>query len=246
MSEIAWSRHPANWDLQKDQVDVWRIHLDLSIDPLKSITSVLSPDETQRAAKFHFPRDRNRFIHTHRTMREILAHYLNCLPEQLDFSTNKHGKPSLTDSNLQFNLSHSGSCALLAVSPLHKAGIDVERIRTDVEIEALARRFFSQRENIELMVLPREKRMAAFYRYWTLKEAYIKAQGLGLSLPLDSFDVSLTSKKSGLKATRPDPIEATRWTLSSLEVDPEYAGAVAVENINPEFRYWDWNSLAAE
>lgn len=247
MSEIAWSRHPDDWGLQEHQVDIWRIHLDLSIDPGKPHESVISAEETQRAARFHFPRDRNRFILAHRAMREILAQYLNCCPGQLDFSTNGHGKPSLSDGNLQFNLSHSGTCALLAVSPLHKVGIDVEQIRTDVEIEVLARRFFSQLEHSELMAIPREQRVAAFYRYWTLKEAYIKAQGLGLSLPLDSFDLSLTSKKSGvLKATRPDPHKATRWTLLSLEVDPEYAGAVAVENKNPEFRHWDWNSLAAE
>ncbi|HUG34074.1 MAG TPA: 4'-phosphopantetheinyl transferase superfamily protein [Anaerolineales bacterium] len=247
MSESTWSLHPEDWDVQLHQVDIWRIHLNLSIDPVKPHESVLSAEETQRAAGFHFPRDRNRFILAHRAMREILAQYLNCRPEQLDFSTNEYGKPSLSDRNLQFNLSHSGTFALLAVSPLHKVGIDVEQARLEVEIESLGRRFFSQSEYSELMVVPREQRVAAFYRYWTLKEAYIKAQGLGLSLPLDSFDVSLTSKKSvNLKATRPDPNEAYRWTLLSLEVDPDYAGAVAVENNSPEFRHWDWNSLAAE
>ncbi len=116
-----------------------------------------------------------------------------------------------------------------------------------MEIESLSRRFFSQSEQSELTSIPREQRAPAFYRYWTLKEAYIKAQGLGLSLPLDSFDISLTSKNSViLKATRPDPNEASQWTLLSLKVDPEYSGAVAVENKNPEIRCWGWNTSAAE
>jgi 4'-phosphopantetheinyl transferase len=247
MSEAGWSPHPEAWEVQLHQVDIWRIILDLSIDPAGSLESVLSRDEIQRAAKFHFPRDRNRFILAHRTLREILAQYLDCDPKQLVFSTNKYGKPSLTDSSFQFNLSHSGSLALLAVSPLHTVGIDVEQARPEVEIESLGRRFFSQSEHSELMALPREQRVAAFYRFWTLKEAYIKAHGLGLSLPLDSFDVSLISTKSGfLKATRPVPDEASRWTLSSLDVHPGYSGAVAVENTDPEFRYWDWNSVEAD
>lgn len=246
-SETAWSLHPEDWALQPHHVDIWRIHLDLSFDPAGSPESVLSVEETQRAEKFHFPRDKNRFILAHRSLREILARYLNRKPEQLDFSSNKYGKPFLPGCNFQFNLSHSGTFALLAVSPVHKVGIDVEQVRPDVEMDNLGRRFFSQSENSELMSILPEVRMTAFYRCWTLKEAYIKAHGLGLSLPLDSFDVSLISTKTGfLKATRPDSEEASRWTLTPLEVHPGYAGAVAVENTDPEFRYWDWNSMAAD
>lgn len=240
-SETGWSLHPEDWDLQSHQVDIWRIFLDLSIDSNSSVESVLSLDEIQRAENFHFPRDRNRFILAHRTLREILAQYLNCQPSQLDFSKNKYGKPFLSGYNVQFNLSHSGTFALLAVSAVHKVGIDVEQVRPDVEIDDLGRRYFSQSEHAELMGLHHEQRTAAFFRYWTLKEAYIKAHGLGLSLPLDSFDVSLIP--ISLKATRPDPDEASRWTLSSLEVHTGYSGAVAVENTDPEFRYWDWNAV---
>jgi len=246
-SPITWSHHPDDWELQPHQVDIWRVLLDLSRDPIKSVESVLSADETQRAGRFHFAQDRNRFILSHGYLRAILARYLHCRPDQLEFSPNEYGKPALADSNLEFNLSHSGVFALLAVSRIHKVGIDVEQVRQDVETETLARRFFSERENSDLMKTPPEQRIAAFYRCWTLKEAYIKAHGLGLSLPLDGFDVSFSrSEQAILKATRPDPNEASRWTLSSLEIDPRYAGAVAVENNNPEFRYWDWNSPAVD
>lgn len=246
MSKAGWSPHPESWNQQLHQVDIWRIFMDLSIDPAGSLDSVLSRDEIQRAAKFHFPRDRNRFILAHRTLREILARYLDGEPGQLVFSTNEYGKPSLAGNSIQFNLSHSGSIALLAVSPHYKVGIDVELERPQVEIESLGRRFFSPSEYSELMSLPGEQRAAAFFRYWSLKEAYIKAHGLGLSLPLDSFDVSLLPTRSGfLKATRPEADEAARWTLSSLDVHPGYSAAVAVENTDPEFRYWDWSSAEA-
>jgi 4'-phosphopantetheinyl transferase len=117
--------------------------------------------------------------------------------------------------------------------------VDVEQIRAEVEIESLARRYFSPREVSELMALPLEERVVGFHHCWTRKEAYIKAQGLGLSLPLDSFDVSL-GEPAILRATRPNANEAARWSLRSLDVETDYAGALAVENGVSECRFWDW------
>jgi 4'-phosphopantetheinyl transferase len=124
---------------------------------------------------------------------------------------------------------------------MRKVGVDVERIRRDMELESIARRYFSQREVAELLALPPEQREIAFFNGWTRKEAYIKAQGLGLSLPLDSFDVSLAPDEPAiLRETRPDPQKAARWRLESLEVDAQYVAAVAVEGKGLEFRLWDW------
>jgi 4'-phosphopantetheinyl transferase len=241
-SSVPWSDYSGDWDLQSDQVDIWRISLELSTDHVKSSESVLSADENQRAARFVFPRDRNRFILAHGHMRGILARYLHCEPDQVTFSANEYGKPALTDGSLEFNLSHSGVFALLAISKYRKVGVDVEWMGRGVELEALARRFFSDRENAEFASVPRESRVIAFYRCWTLKEAYIKAHGLGLSLPLDSFDVSLTpNDNSALKGTRPNPEEASHWILRSLDVDPDYAAALAVEKGDLEVRLWNGN-----
>lgn len=244
-----WSHHPDDWGLQSDQVDIWRAFLDastplstsLSTDPDRSIESTLSADEAQRAARFVFPQDRRRFVLSHGHLRGILACYLDCEPGQLEFSANEYGKPALADHSLEFNLSHSGDYALLAVSHQHKVGIDVERVRQDIEFEDLARRFFSQWEYSELMNMPHEQRKTAFFRCWTLKEAYIKAHGLGLSLPLDGFDVALVpNQQPVLRTTRPNQTEASRWTLLSFDVDSEYTGAVAVESTTPKIRFWDW------
>jgi len=266
-----WLPPPDDLDLQAHQVDTWRVSLDastpfsasLSTDLLRSLESSLSADELQRAARFHFPSDRDRFIAAHGCLRHILARYLHCKPGQLSFSTGEYGKPALLPpQKIDFNLSHSGGYALIVTARERKVGVDVERVRDDMELENIADRYFSPGEVSELMTLPPEQRAAAFFNCWTRKEAYIKAHGLGLSLPLDRFDVSL-DETAVLRATRPDPSEAARWTLLSLDVDPEFAGALAVESAvlsgealskgaalsgeavskgkELEFRFWDWN-----
>jgi 4'-phosphopantetheinyl transferase len=258
-AKTIWAHPPDVLDLQPDQVDVWRIPLDVRSATVKSLESALSADESDRATRFRFPKGKDRYIVAHGCLRQILAHYLGGEPDRLTFSTSEYGKPALNSHELEFNLSHSGDFALVAVTRGRKVGVDVERIRTDVDLERLASRFFSTSEVSELVALPSEQRVIGFFDGWTRKEAYIKAQGLGLSLSLNSFDVSLNPNEPALlRATRPDPAEAARWTLLSLEVDPCYAAAVAVEGAalslpapversgpgskgkNLDFRLWDW------
>jgi 4'-phosphopantetheinyl transferase len=237
-----WLQPPAALDLPPGhQVDIWRIHLDVPVDLLKILQGQLSSEEAERAARFYFPTDRSRFILSHAILRQILARYLRREPGQLHFSVNEYRKPFLDGGGLEFNLSHSGDFALIAIAQARKVGVDVEQIRTDFETEDIGRRFFSQAEMLELQSLPIEQREAAFFRCWTRKEAYIKAQGMGLTLPLDSFDVSLSPGQPAiLRATRPDSAEAARWTLMTLEVGPGYAAALAVEGQSLDFRFWDW------
>ena len=131
---------------------------------------------------------------------------------------------------------------MVAVTRNHNIGVDVERIRADMHLERLAERFFSPSEVSELAALPPEQKVLGFFNCWTRKEAYIKAQGLGLSLPLYSFDVSLTPLEPVLiRATRPDHREAGRWSLLSLEVDPGFAGALAIAEQDLDFRLWNWD-----
>ncbi len=232
---VEWLTPIEIFELSLKQVDVWRVHL-VSFAPNEN---ALSPNERQRAAKFHFDKDRNRYIVSHASLRGILAGYLQRAPEELSFSVNEYGKPFLADHELEFNLSHSGDYALIAVTRGRNIGIDVEQILAEVEIEELARRNFSPREVTELTALPPEQRLNGFFNCWTRKEAYIKAQGLGLSLPLDSFDVSL-GEPALLRATRPNADEAAQWTMLPLDVDSGYAGALAVRGIELDFRFWDW------
>jgi len=236
-SDMTWSPHPDSLDVGPLQADIWRIALDLSPATVKRLESSLSVDERERAARFRVPGGRERYIVAHGCMRQILARYLNSDPKQLCFSTNEYGKPALEDNKLEFNLSHSGDFALVAVTRGAKIGVDVERIRPDVEFIKIASRFFSPREVNELMALPPQSHQTAFFNCWSRKEAYIKAQGFGLSLPLDSFDVSLDGPAI-LRATRPDPTEAARWTLLDLQVEAGYTAAVAVKEQDLDFRFW--------
>jgi len=238
-----WTPPIVPLDLQPHQADIWRITLDLPFATVTLLESSLSADESQRAAHFHSATNRDRYIAAHGCLRDILARYLRLDPGQLTFSINHYGKPALDGHDLEFNLSHSGDFALVAVTRGRKIGVDVERIRSDMEHESIARRFFSPGEVSELMVLPPSQRVDGFFHCWTRKEAYIKAQGLGLSLPLDSFDVSLTPNKPAiLRAARPNPQERLRWTLLSLNVGVGYTAAMAAEGRDLEVRFWDWET----
>jgi 4'-phosphopantetheinyl transferase len=237
-----WLIPPADLDLKSHQVDIWRAQLNLPVDSLKLLESTLSEDERQRAARFHFPANRDRFIAAHGCLRDVLARYLHCETSQLSFSANHYGKPALNDHKLEFNLSHSGDYGLIAVVQERKVGVDVERIRQGISSQVIARQYFSKSEVAELLALSRNHWETGFFNCWTRKEAFIKARGLGLSLPLESFDVSLTPNEPAiLRETRPDPQEAAHWILLSIEVDPRYAAAAAIEDQSPEFRLWDWN-----
>jgi 4'-phosphopantetheinyl transferase len=246
-SYSVWSLPPETLTLQSAQVDVWRIRLDFPLKVLERLQATLSEDEKERAAQFHFAADRDRFIASHGCLRGILARYLHCEPHQFRFSTNSHRKPSLYGHNVEFNLSHSGDFALIAIAQERKVGVDVERIRSGISSHVIAQQYFSSSEFEELQSLPLEQRETAFFTCWTRKEAYIKAQGQGLTLPLESFDVSLIPNEPViLRATRPNPEEAARWTLFALDVDPCYQAAVAAEGKDVQIRLWDWTLLAQE
>lgn len=239
MKKDNWTLPPGSLNLERQHVDIWRLSLNLLVDSVKLIESTLSADEAERAARFRFEVDKNRFIVAHGALRKILGRYLNCDPAELTFSINQYGKPALVNSALEFNLSHSGDFVLIAVTQGRKIGVDVERIRQGISSHVIAQQYFSKAEVAELQALPIEQRESAFFKCWTRKEAYIKAQGLGLALPLESFDVSLTPNQPAiLRATRPDSQESARWALRSLDVDPNYAGAVAVEGAEFNFRFF--------
>ena len=237
-----WMSPPDDLSLNLNQVDVWRVSTKVSPASVRSAEPTLSADESQRAARFRFDTDRHRFTVSHIALRDILSRYLLIEPANIGFTIGEYGKPATTsDAKLDFNLSHSGDYALITLSRERKVGVDVEHFRDNMEIDKIASRFFSEKENAELMSLPSDQQQIGFFNCWTRKEAYIKAHGLGLSLSLDSFDVSLTPNEPAvLRATRPNLDKASHWTLLSLDVEDQYAGAVAVEGRDLDFRFWDW------
>ena len=176
-------------------------------------------DERARADRFYFARDREHFIVARGVLREILGCYLKRVPKSLCFCYGSHGKPALAGEfdgeAIRFNVSHSHGVALYAISRGRAVGIDLERIRFDLPVAEIAERFFSKREDAMLRSLPTDVQHQAFFRCWTRKEAYIKARGEGLSLPLDQFDVSLApGEPAAVLGTQRDPSEASRWSSS--------------------------------
>jgi 4'-phosphopantetheinyl transferase len=225
-------------------VHLWRVDVEAIRADESRWQQVLSSDELTRASRFHFPSDRRRFVASQALLRTILASYLATDPSGLSFfSYSKTEKPSLgpphTDSGVTFSISHSGGIALLAFTRRREIGVDVEQVRRDSDLKAIARRFFSAHEQRQLFALPAEERGDAFFRCWTRKEAYIKATGDGLSLPLGQFDVSFgMGETNALLATRPDDSEAGHWLLQEAPGGPGYIAALCARGQD-----WKLNDL---
>ncbi|HYP28119.1 MAG TPA: 4'-phosphopantetheinyl transferase superfamily protein [Blastocatellia bacterium] len=244
-----WKPAPARPALAGREVHVWRIELDRAPARVEDLSHVLSPDEEHRAARFYFQKDRDHYTVARASLRLILALYLEKDPKELTFSYSPYGKPSLAsrdpDKDLRFNLSHSGHLALAGVTFGLDIGIDVERVREDFASEEIAQRFFSAREVACLRSLPEGGRAQAFFHCWTRKEAYIKARGEGLSMPLDKFDVAFAPGEApALLGTRIDPREVERWSILDIAIDPGYAAALAVEGHGLHMEYWEQGPVA--
>jgi len=214
-----------------DAVQLWRIALD---DPAWSVGSLmrdLAQDEIRRAGAFHFDRDRRRFVVGRAVLRRILAGRSGLRPSELRFAYGDQGKPRLVtppgNAETRFNLSHSRGVAICGVTRGREIGVDVERVRQGVEIERIARRFFSARENRSFRSILPDRRREAFFRCWTRKEAYLKATGRGVFGGSTRFDVTLSpDEPARLIEVHDDPVEASRWRLQDLSPAPGYVGAV--------------------
>lgn len=204
-------------------MDAWLWSLAVPPDRLPALQASLAQDERDRAARFARPVHRDRYIVARARLRQILGARIGRDPRDIAFRYGANGKPSI-DGGPEFNLSHSGDLAALAISGDGAVGLDIERQRT-IE-DAVARRHFSPAEYAELSRLPSADWLGGFYRCWTRKEAVIKACGLGLSMPLDSFDVTLTPGH-GARLIRIDGDTPAAWRLVHFDPAPGWAGAVA-------------------
>lgn len=237
------SKHPA---LAQAEVHVWRVALDMPASNLQQFSAILGDDERFRADRFRFPQHRHHFIAARGALRTLVGRYAGMPPEKLRFEYNQYGKPALAEelnvSLLQFNLSHSGELALYAFTYGRELGIDIEWTRRRIDqIDQIARRYFSEAEHTALSALPEHLRQQAFFNCWTRKEAYIKARGQGLSLPLHQFDVTLApGEPAQLLATRDDPAQLARWSMQALQPGTDYVGALVVEGNNYHVKCWQF------
>lgn len=214
---------------------VWRIDLALGADGPARCLSILSEDERGKADRYLRAEDRHRFVAARAALRTILGGTLHVDPRALTFVTGVAGKPELAGcwrGRLQFNLSHSGAWALIAVAPACRIGVDVEAIRPMADCVAIARSHFAPDEVAALTALPPDSQEDAFFACWTCKEAFVKALGSGLAKPLNGFSVTLPPAPPALVAIDGSVGEARRWTLRQIDPSAGYAGAVALDAPN--------------
>ncbi len=234
-----WSSAPSNLTLNRGEVHVWRANID-NLPHLAQLANTLTDDEHARANRFRFPLHRDRYIAARGQLRALLSRYLKSPAEAFRFTQGKFGKPALLDGgDLRFNVSHSHQLALYAFTLECELGVDVEYVRSDFGTLDIAKHYFSEHEQATLRALPPEQHTDAFFLAWTRKEAYIKAIGEGLSMPLAQFDVSLTpGQPARLLANRRTPGEVERWSMFELHPGEGYKGALMVEGQDNHVLCW--------
>jgi 4'-phosphopantetheinyl transferase len=241
------SRH---LELDYDEVDLWLASLGCPPASLRAMTKTLSADEAER--RFNFDSDRAQFMTARAILRDLLSRYLRCTAEEIVFAYETSGKPWLRGvksrtSDLRFNLSHSADTALYAISRGRELGVDVESICPKLSWERLATSFFCRNEVAKLHQWPAHRRAFGFFTCWTRKEAYIKARGEGLLIPLQSFEVSAAPCEQPALLAAADPNELKRWSFWDVPLGENLAGALVVDGRPSRVRLltWHWAQLCA-
>jgi 4'-phosphopantetheinyl transferase len=233
--------------LPDDEIHVWYLLPDEIVDPrvLAAYEALLAPDERARRARYHFEHSRREYLFTRALCRATLSRYAPVAPAAWTFAKNEYGRPEIeaaaaaTYGALRFNLSNTRGLIALAVARDRDVGIDVEDPSRGGETVAIADRFFSPIEVAALRALPEGAQDARFFTYWTLKEAYIKARGMGLAIPLDQFSFLVDDGPPIRIAFDPRlGDDAAAWQFTALALSPRHAAAAAVRRGHgPDLRF---------
>lgn len=213
--------------------------------PASVLYRLLNEDEQARAGSFAFEEDRRRYLHAHGFLRMVLGCYLGRSPGAVRLTTRRNGKPCLASDQgvLRFNLSHARALVLCALACDREVGVDVEWRDRDFFWRDIASYACSEREQVVLSSLPESTQTDTFFSWWTLKEAYVKALGAGLELPLDQIDVADECEAQVPTPARGD-LRDRRWAMFTIPLGSDYSGALVTEGIPSLVRcfQWSWNS----
>ncbi len=221
-------------ELDRDSVHLWFWFPEEACRraALEEFEALLDEEELSRYNQLRFPEHRRDYLVSHALLRATLSRYADIPPLDIRFQQNAFGKPELVGTGsragLRFNLSHTHGLAACAITCCGDVGTDVEFHTENEALLEIADHYFSPREVDDLLTLPESGRRAEFFRYWTLKESYIKARGEGLSLPLDSFTFRFNS--DGIDFDCPGDPDGNGWRFFALQPVPEYSAAVALRN----------------
>jgi 4'-phosphopantetheinyl transferase len=223
--------------LDQDEIHLWLAYYD-KIDNEQiydAYRALLDEKERQQEPRFYFIRDRRRYLVTRALVRTVLSNYEPVAPKDWIFSTNEYGRPAIantlsSDPQLSFNISHTHTLIVLGVTRGRALGVDVENVRArEISIE-IADRYFSPAEVASLSALPPSQQQERFFEYWTFKESYIKARGMGLAIPLDKFSFQFPHDRSVEIAIHPELKDhPERWLFWQLRPTAEYLVAVCAE-----------------
>jgi 4'-phosphopantetheinyl transferase len=222
--------------LADDEVHLWWVLPDEIGDPrlLAAYEALLAPEERARRARYHFEHSRREYLLTRALVRGTLARYVDVAPAALGFTQNEHGRPEMARADLawlRFNVSNTKGLLALAVTRGRDVGVDVEDTERRGDTVSVADRFFSPIEVEALRALPEDAQRERFFTYWTLKEAYIKARGMGLAIPLDHFSFLLDPEPGAPVAIRFDPQlpdDPASWQFARFDLTPRHHTAAAV------------------
>ncbi|MGB8953584.1 MAG: 4'-phosphopantetheinyl transferase superfamily protein [Candidatus Aminicenantales bacterium] len=238
-----WQPAPQVVGLIGDQVHVWAASFQQATDSDKNLKSFLGQDDLCHAERIRYDFKRESFLASHILLRILLSIYLDRDQGEIEIGFNPWGKPVLIEKSgrnaLHFSLSRANELAVFAFSRNRQVGIDLEILRPIPEAEDIIEHYFSDYEKEVFKTVQPERLSEVFLRCWTRKEAYIKAKGTGLSMPLDHFDVSVAAgQPAALLKVKDDPAEAARWRLLDLHPAPGCVAALAVEEFDWEPRFW--------
>lgn len=220
-----------NCILSESRIDLWQFSL---AEEFSSAYQILNADERARADRFYFSHHKRRFSTARAMMRTILSQYLNTMPERIEFTYNAYGKPEVVNSQkLQFNISHSGDLAMLAIGKVFPIGVDIEYYSAR-PYDGIAKSLFSDPELKEFEKITPSLKPAVFFHVWAQKEAFIKACGLGLSYPTKEFHVPTTIPT---KQLIDDPLHNTTWLLRSFMPEVACSGALCHHPTIREIRH---------
>ncbi len=232
------------------EIHVYCADLDQPESRIHQLQSLLARDEQQRADRFRFEPDKNRFIVCRGILRIILSNYLGIEAGSVEFEYGVHGKPALrinsATQTLRFSLSHSHSVAVYALTCNQQIGVDVERIRQIPGASRIVERYFTPRESAVYRSLALGEKEQAFFRAWTCKEAYLKAVGTGLGQSLSSVEVSMAPGEAPrLLMIEGSPATAGGWSLRLFKPKPHYLATLATEARSCQLRFWKVREGAA-
>lgn len=236
-----WSPPPGHPTLAGDEIHVWCASLRRPAEEVARLTAVLSAEERERGERFLSVPARNQFLVARGLLRLLLGRYLDSEPTRLTFRHGPAGKPALPGGGLHFNVSHSHELVVYAFTRRAEVGVDVEHVRPVVNEMELAERFFSPAEAAALRALEGERRREAFFRLWTCKEAYLKANGQGIAHGLERVEFSVHPEEPA-RMLRVDGEEepARQWSLRGLAPAAGYVGALALACHDYRLTCWRW------